>query len=113
GRDGEISGMASDEAEPEKAAALVRELRGVRIVDNAAKLVEKVDTYTWQATLSKGRVRLSGFVPNQETRKTVLGVAKAKFPGREIDDRMKIARGAPARDTWLGGINFGLNQLAA
>lgn len=113
GRDGEISGLASDEAEPEKAAALVRDLRGVRVVDNAAKLVEKVDTYTWQAALSKGRVRLSGFVPNEETRKTVLGVAKAKFTGREIEDRMKVARGAPARDTWLGGINFGLNQLSA
>jgi outer membrane protein OmpA-like peptidoglycan-associated protein/osmotically-inducible protein OsmY len=113
GRDGTITGLASDEAEPGTASGLVRELRGVRIVSNSAQLVEKVDAYTWQAALAKGKLRLSGHVPNEETRRTILGVAKAKFPGRDVEDRMTIARGAPARDTWLGGINFGLNQLAS
>lgn len=112
GRDGVLTGTATEEVEPDKAANLVRDLRGVRVVDAKAGLVEKVDTFTWQAALRDNKVRLSGHVPNEETRKTILGVAKANFPNRDIDDKMTIARGAPPRDTWLGGVNFGLKQLA-
>ena len=43
----------------------------------------------------------------------ILGVAKANFPGFEVVDRMTTVRGVPAVDAWLGGVGFGLKQLAA
>ena len=82
------------------------------MVDNKAALVEKAETYVWSASRRNQRIRLSGFVPSAAMRRDILGVAKANFPGFEIVDRMALARGVPAADIWLGGISFGLTQLA-
>jgi len=112
GRDGEVNGQAADDSEPDKAIGIAQAVNGVRVIANRAQLVEKIDTYTWQAALANNKVRLSGYVPNEETRKTILGMVKANLPNRDVEDRMKIARGAPPRDTWLGGVSFGLKQLA-
>ncbi len=38
-------------------------------------------------------------------------MTRASFPGFEIQDRMKLGRGAPNQDNWLGGISFALKQL--
>ncbi len=108
-----LSGRAPDEDDPDKALALVRGAWGVRTVDDRSELVEKVANYTWNATLGDGKtLQLSGYVPNYGVRSTILGIAKANLPGRTVQDRMRIARGAPDRDTWLGGVNFALTQLA-
>ena len=42
-----------------------------------------------------------------------VGVARANFPGFEVVDRMATVRGVPSVDAWLGGVGFGLKQLAA
>ena len=112
GRDAVLSGKAWDEADTEAALDALRKQRGVRVVDNKAALVEKAETYVWSASRRNQRIRLSGFVPSAAMRRDILGVAKATFPGFEIVDRMALARGVPAADIWLGGIGFGLTQLA-
>ena len=112
GRDAVLSGKAWDEADTEAALDALRKQRGVRVVDNKAALVEKAETYVWSASRRNQRIRLSGFVPSAAMRRDILGVAKATFPGFEVVDRMALARGVPAADTWLGGIGFGLTQLA-
>lgn len=112
GRDGIVSGLASDDADPQRAYDIVRNVWGVRVVDNKAGLIEKADNYIWTAAIRDNRVKLSGFVPSEEARRTVVGVAQATFPGREIQDLTKLARGAPPRDAWLGGVSFALKQLA-
>jgi outer membrane protein OmpA-like peptidoglycan-associated protein len=112
GRDAVLSGKAWDEADTEAALDLLRKQRGIRVVDNKAALVEKAETYVWSASRRNQRIRLSGFVPNTVMRRDILGVAKATFPGFEVVDRMALARGVPATDIWLGGISFGLAQLA-
>lgn len=112
GRDGAITGRTSEDSEPTKAYDVVRRVWGVRIVENNAQLVDTVEGYVWSASLRDNRVKISGFVPNDETRKTIFGVAQATFPGREIQDLQRLARGNPPLDTWLGGVTFGLKQLA-
>jgi osmotically-inducible protein OsmY len=81
---------------------------------NAA--AEKDDTqprgYTWSATRMDSVIRLRGSVPSEEDRGTVLGMVKAHFPDLEVDDRMKVAPGAPLKEQWLGAVSFGLKQLA-
>jgi outer membrane protein OmpA-like peptidoglycan-associated protein len=112
GRRAVISGRAPEEDEPGKALALVRGTWGVRAILDRSELLEKVANYRWTAAVRDRRLQLTGYVPNDGVRKSILGIAKANLPGRKIDDQMRTARGAPDRDTWLGGINFALTQLA-
>ncbi len=111
GRDGVLSGLAYDEGARGRAMDIIHSTWGVRVVDDRASLVELTDNFFWLATRESGRIRIKGFVPNDELRKTIIGMASASFPGHEIDDRMKLARGGPPDDVWLGGVNFGFRQL--
>ncbi len=112
GRDGTLSGQALDEAEPGRAVDIARGVWGVRIVDNQASLLDKIDNFTWGVARAGNRVRLTGYVPTEAARAIVLSSAKAAFAGADIADDMKLARGAPPLDSWLGGVNFGLKQVA-
>ncbi len=112
GRDGVVTGKAAEDTDPVRAAQTLQRLWGVRIVENRADLIETADAYVWGANLRDSRVKLSGFIPNEEIRRTIYGVAQAMFPGREIQDQTKLARGAPPRDAWLGGVTFALKQLS-
>ena len=111
GRDGLITGKASDVSDPDKAYDLVQRVWGVRITENKSELIDQVENYHWAVSRLNNRVRLTGYVPNQGARQIILGVARANFPGFEIQDRMKLGRGAPNQDNWLGGISFALKQL--
>ena len=113
GRDAVLQGTAADDADPQKAADLLRGVWGVRVVDNNAGLVPMVDKFTWRAARRGQRIRLTGYVPSKAVRKTIVGVTKANFPGFEVVDRMNVARGVPVMDTWLAGVSFALKQLSA
>ncbi|MGE0765206.1 MAG: OmpA family protein [Hyphomicrobiaceae bacterium] len=112
GRDAVLSGRAIDDSERPLAATVALETMGVRIVDNRASLVDKAVTYEWGAVRKEDRIRVSGLVPSDKSRRDVIGIVKANFPSLEVDDRMKLARGSPPIDVWLGGVGFGLKQLA-
>ncbi len=113
GRDATVIGEALDNSDQLRAAGIARSVWGVRSADDQSRLLEEEKNYVWGAQLqSDGRIRLSGFVPSPATRKAIVGAAKATFPSRDIDDRMKTARGAPAQALWEGGISYGLKQLA-
>ena len=111
GRDGMLSGKAADVADPDKAFDLVQRVWGVRVTDNKSELIDQVENYHWSVSRLNNRIRLTGYVPNQPARQIIVGVARANFPGFEIQDRMKLGRGAPNQDNWLGGISFALKQL--
>ena len=42
----------------------------------------------------------------------MLGMVKAHFPDLEVEDRLKVVKGAPPTDQWLGAVSFGLKQLS-
>lgn len=111
GRDAALSGLAADDAEPNRAAATVAQTYGVRIVRNDSRLIDRAERYDWAATKREGRVRLSGLAPSEKTRREIIGLARGTFPSSEIVDRLTLARGAPALDIWLGGVGFALKQL--
>lgn len=113
GRDGVLTGQAADEADPGKALEVVRAMWGVRQVDNQTTLLEKPESYVWVASRRANRIRITGYVPNKPTRQTVAGVIKANFPGFELVDRSKLARGVTSLDTWLTGVSFALKQLSS
>ena len=73
---------------------------------------ERREGYLWSATRIESSMRLRGSVPSDEDRRTVLGMIKAHFPDLDVEDRTKIADGAPPQDQWLGAVSFGLKQLS-
>jgi len=111
GRDGALTGQAFDEIQSAGAGEIARGVWGVRSLDNMLGLIEKIDRYMWSASARERRVKLAGYVPNDNLRRDILGIAKATFPGREIDDQMRLARGAPEAGLWLGAVSFGFKQL--
>ena len=113
GRNATLNGQAVDNSDQLRAAGIVRSIWGVRQLDDQSRLLDEEKNYVWGAQLqADGRVRLTGFVPSPATRQAIIGTAKATFPSREIDDRTKLARGAPGASLWEGGIGFALRQLA-
>ncbi|MGD9669692.1 MAG: OmpA family protein [Hyphomicrobiaceae bacterium] len=113
GRDGLITGQATSDEGPQRALAVVRDVWGVRISDQRTRLLQKIEPYTWSAGLRGDRLKLMGYVPADEVRTTIIGLAKAAFPNLTIDDRLELARGVPDQNVWLGGIGFGMKQLAS
>ncbi len=112
GRDGVLLGKGWERSESAKALATARGVWGVRLVEDRTDLPGKVESYVWSAALRHDRVKLAGFVPNEAAQKAIVGVTRAAFPKSEISDRMKLARGAPPQNNWLGGVSFALEQLS-
>ncbi len=113
GRDATLSGTAVDDDDRRKAADELRDVWGVRVVDNNAALVPMAEKFVWRASRRGQRIKLAGHVPSKAVRKSIVGVTKANFPGFEVVDRMHTARGTPTTDTWLAGVSFALKQLAS
>jgi hypothetical protein len=111
---GARAGFGGDRAFPAVQAWLASPTATGSLAANAAD--EKISTqplaYVWSATRIGSVIRLRGSVPSEDDRRTVLGMVKAHFPDLEVEDRLKVAIGAPAKEQWLGAVSFGLKQLA-
>lgn len=112
GRDGALSGKGLEESEPVRAVQVALSTWGVRRVRDFSGLIDKVDRYEWSASRRTDRIRLNGLVPNEQARRQVIGLVKASVPNLEVEDRLRLARGAPPVDIWLGGVGFAIKQLA-
>ena len=112
GRDAILDGKAVDEGEQRQATEVVRGTWGVRIVEDRAGLIERVSPYSWTASREENRIKLKGYVPSEDDRKTIMGFARASFPGFKIDDRMELARGAPPHSSWAAAVSYGMAQLS-
>ena len=112
GRDAALSGKAAEESESGLAVKAILDTWGMRVANDFSTLIDVADRYEWTATRRDTRIRLNGLVPNQATRRDIMGIVTASFPNLEIEDRLRLARGAPPTDTWMGGVGFGIKQLA-
>lgn len=68
--------------------------------------------YVWMASRGESSLRLRGAVPSKDDRRTLLGMVKAHFPDLQVEDRMKVVKGGPPKEEWLGAVSFGLQQLS-
>ena len=112
GRDIVLTGRAFQDGEPPRAEETLRNVWGVRNVENRAILPPKIEPFIWSARRRGNRIRLMGYVSDRATRQAVIGLTKAAMPGLEVVDRMNTGRGVPSPDTWLAGLSFALKQLS-
>ena len=113
GRDATLTGRAYSEDGPQQALSIVRGVWGVRVAEAEIGLIDRVKEYIWTASFESDVLRLSGYVPDEQKRAKVIGLARNAIPKAEIDDRMELGRGAPDPEPWQNGIEFGLKQLVA
>ena len=112
GLDGVIKGEAPSAEQRIKAINIVGGVYGVRRVLDKLSLSKIVAPFVWSGRYEKGKIVLKGYVPNKQISQSVIGLAKAKFPQAKLEDKLKVARGAPDDDEWFGQISYGLGQLA-
>ena len=85
---------------------------GVWHVRDETDLIDEAPDYVWGARVDAERLALSGYVPNEKTRRRIMGIVRDRFPEAQINDDMLPARGVPGEAVWIEGIDFGLRQLS-
>ena len=70
----------------------------------------RVSTFLWNAEYSDNKLLLTGFVPSDRARKSLVKFATSQFPKATIEDRMRLGSGAP--QNWSDAAQFGIQQLA-
>ena len=77
----------------------------------AEAVLPTANPYTFNARLDEdGTVTLDGYVPSEEVRSRVLAEAERHFPGRVVDQTVRIAQGQP-NARWGDAISLNLNEL--
>ena len=69
-----------------------------------------IESYTWMAKLSGNSVALTGYVPSDRLRETLLAHAKQAFGKTGVVDKMELGEGAP--NGWEKAAKVSLDQLA-
>lgn len=90
-------------------AALVDKMPGGFSLSSENITPASIAPYLWGATFNGTQITLNGYVPNNEVRKSIVAMAKAKHPDATINDTMQIASGAPA--SFNSGIGHALAHL--
>lgn len=67
------------------------------------------DTYQLKIIREGQLIRLTGTVPDQDTRDALINMAKVQYPEARVDDRLRIAAGAP--DGWRTAVENMLTNL--
>ena len=110
GRIVRIGGTAPSPELQERAVAVASAVRGVRAAANTSDLLAVASPYVWSAKRTGQVVTLSGNVPSEATRNSVLAAARRALPQAEIRDEMVLARGAPI--SFNSATGFALDRLA-
>jgi len=110
GRGVEMGGVAPSEEAQKLALSVATGVAGAASVSDRSELLAVVSPYIWSASRLGRKVSLTGHVPSEGARNSLLAAARRSLPDGEIIDEMKAARGA------LPGYNaattFALERLA-
>jgi len=111
GRNATVGGAVFSEEDRENALKALREIWGIGDLESRLTVAVRTRPYTLTISRSDDTLKLRGSVPNEETRKTIMGLANAILPGGEIVTDLKIDPNMAERERWLSGIGFALSQL--
>ena len=86
-------------------------LGGVTGVNDQTLVGARVSRYSWSADKNADGLVLAGHAPDEATRARLMDIARARFPGARLTDRMALAFGAPTGD-WKAIAADALAQLS-
>ena len=109
-RDITITGTAPTPESRQTALRLAQAVPGVHAVTDRTSLLPIASPYVWNADRSGRKVTLTGSVPSEGYRVSLLAAARRALPQAEIVDEMVPARGAP--DGFRPAVTFALSRLA-
>ena len=95
GRDLVLTGLAPDEDSRSQALEIVRTTYGVRVASDNSTLLPEEKPYRLTVEKTADGLVLSGFVPNDTARTTIVDGLSNLLPGIAVSDQMNLARGAP------------------
>lgn len=104
-RDVSLTGTTSDARERDAALAQLGALNGVRSVAADVTLAPLAQPYQLVASVEDGAIKLSGAVPDIQTRQrleTLAGVTSSN---------LELHSGMPARNAWVSGAEYAIAQL--
>jgi OOP family OmpA-OmpF porin len=110
GRDVVLSGTAPSTDAVRAALDAVAVVSGVGGVADATDLLPVASPYLWSARRAGPVIIVTGSVPSESMRNSVLASARRALPTAEIHDEMKLARGASTG--FNAGTTFALARLA-
>lgn len=67
--------------------------------------------FLWSASREGNILRLSGYVPSEDTRENVQMVIREVLPGLDVQDKTRLADGAPSTDLWLRAVRYAAGLL--
>jgi OmpA-OmpF porin, OOP family len=94
GRDVTLQATAFSEEGRRSAVKAADAVDGVRLVNDATRLVPEVAPYAWSAAGTAGELTLAGAVPLPDTRSRLVDAAGTAAAGRKVVDHMSYGRGA-------------------
>ena len=109
-RDVIIRGTAPTPESQQAALRLAQAVPGVHSVTDRTGLLPIASPYVWDARRAGRKVTLTGSVPSEGFRASLLAAARRALPQAEIVDQMVPARGAP--DAFSPAVAFALLRLA-
>lgn len=106
-----LEGLASSQADLDKAVAAVKAASGVTTVrTDKVDIVPQASPFVWTARKESGRITLEGFAPSRSSIAAIEAAAR-KLYGAEVSNAMKLASGAPDGIKWDVAAIAGLEAL--
>ena len=96
GRDVSLGAEAFSEQARSVTVDAVEAVSGVRLVNDATRLVPEAKPFVWSAERDVVRVTLAGSAPLPVSKAKLTEAARGALGGVEVSDQMKLSRGAPA-----------------
>jgi len=94
GRDVILKGMAPDPESRKVAVKSVQQVNGVGDFSDLTTILQAATPYVFKLTKSGEGIVLSGFIPDNAMRDSIMSAAETAGQGRLVDDEMALARGA-------------------
>jgi outer membrane protein OmpA-like peptidoglycan-associated protein/osmotically-inducible protein OsmY len=111
GRNVTLHGVAPSTESQEAAMRSALAVAGVRGVSDRSDLLALATPYIWTAKKDGRAVTLTGSIPSEAFRNSLLAAARRALPDAAIRDEMSLARGAPTG--FSAGTAFALQRLTS
>ncbi|MBO1038961.1 BON domain-containing protein [Brucella pituitosa] len=94
GRDVTLKGMAPDPESQKAAVKAVQQVSGVGDLSDLTTVLQEASPYVFKLTKGRDGIALSGFIPDNAMRDSIMSAAETAGQGGLVDDEMALARGA-------------------